>query len=751
MSASALRKLQQAHQKLQNGDIAEAASICEHILRTAPRNVDALWLLGTSRLLEDRAQDAAALFERAVAAAANHGPALEQLGLARLMLAQYELAEEVLRKAAAIAGAPPSVRMRLGLALLNQDRTAEALVELQRAAELDPSDIDTRLNLGRAYARCGDWGTAAREFERVLATHPTHADALYNLGVVCYEQADLDRARVYFEHAIAHAPQHVDAREQLAATCFGLGRFSEARAHLRQLVKTRPSNVDTLAALANACFQCGDLDEALSTALQARELAPSFPDAYNLIAQIHHVRGELGRAVEVLEDGYERTHANSLLGALVHLLHRLCAWDKWLAAWTRMATELHAAADLGSPFWLLHEATTAHEQLAYTRRWAAQRFGKLAPSRAARTGDASRRSGRLRIGYYSADFHQHPVAALLVEMLERHDRARFEVFAYSYGPDDGSDMRARLQRAVEHFVDVAWDPDDVVAERMRNDTLDLLIDLKGYTVGDRLSVMAQRPCPVQLTWLGYPGTTGAAFIDYLIADPFLIPSQAESAYSERVLRLPHCYQPNDRQRPVAQTLTRSTYGLPDGAFVFCCFNQTVKITPEIFGAWMRLLHGVSDSVLWLLHDNRWATDNLRAAARVAGIADERVVIAPRLPVDQHLARYRVADLALDTHPYTSHTTASDSLWLGCPLVALCGDTFAARVSGSILASARLSDLITYTLEDYEQLAHRLATSNELMSDVRTRLAAARETAPLFDSEEFVRDIERLYLDIASRE
>jgi len=311
-------------------------------------------------------------------------------------------------------------------------------------------------------------------------------------------------------------------------------------------------------------------------------------------------------------------------------------------------------------------------------------------------------------------------------------------------------MRARLKWAVEHFVDVAWDPDDVVAARMRNDKLDLLIDLKGYTVGDRLSVMAQRPCPVQLTWLGYPGTTGAAFIDYLIADPFLIPPQAESAYSERVLRLPHCYQPNDRQRPIAQTLTRSAYGLPDAVFVFCCFNQTVKMTPEIIGTWMRLLHRVPGSVLWLLDDNRWATDNLRAAARAAGIAEERVIIAPRLPVDQHLARYRAADLALDTHPYTSHTTASDSLWMGCPLVALCGDTFAARVSGSILASAQLSDLITHTLHEYEQLAYRLATSGELMSDVRRRLEVSRETAPLFDSEGFVRDIERLYLDVASR-
>jgi predicted O-linked N-acetylglucosamine transferase (SPINDLY family) len=750
MSTPVLRKLQQAHNKLQSGDIAEAASICERVLRSSPHNVDALLLLGTSRLLDNRIHDAAALFERAVSVAGNHGPALEQLGLARLMLEEYEAAESALRRAAAVRGAPASVRMRLGLALLHQGKIAEAVIELEHAAELNPADLDTRLNLGQAYARAGNWASAAREFERVLFTAPKHADALYNLGVVRSEQADLGRARVYFAQAVACAPDHLDAREQLAATCMALGRFSEAMAQLRQVIEHRPSNGSAFTALANACFQCGELEEALLMATRARDLEPSSSDAYSLLAQMHHVRGALDSAVEVLEDGLARTGANVLLGALVHLLHRLCDWARWRSAWQRMATELEHASDLGSPFWLLHEATSAHQQLAYTRRWAAERFAKPSTVQAPKPAPAKHDARRMRIGYFSADFFQHPVAALLVETLELHDRERFEIFAYSYGPDDGSVMRTRLQHAVEHFVDVAWDPDDIVVSRMRADELDILVDLKGYTVGDRLGVMAQRPCEIQMTWLGYPGTTGASFIDYLIADPFLIPEGSESAYSERILRLPHCYQPNDRKRPVGAALTRREYGLPDDAFVFCCFNQTVKITPEVFACWMRLLKAIPDSVLWLLHDNQRATDNLMSAARDQGVAADRIHIAPRLPVDQHLARYSIADLALDTHPYTSHTTASDSLWMGCPLVALCGETFAARVSGSILASAQLSELITYTLDDYEQLVQRLATSKQLMSNVRQRLVTAREAGALFDSNRFVRDLEQLYSTVVRR-
>jgi len=311
-------------------------------------------------------------------------------------------------------------------------------------------------------------------------------------------------------------------------------------------------------------------------------------------------------------------------------------------------------------------------------------------------------------------------------------------------------MRARVRAACEHFVDIAWDPADLAARRIEDDALDILIDLKGYTLGARTSLLARRLCPIQVSWLGYPGTMGAAFIDGLIADPFIVPPGHEQFYSERVLRLPHCYQPNDRKREVAKPLTRAEYGLPPDAFVFCCFNQAYKITPEIFACWMRLLEHVPGSVLWLLEDNRWATANLARAAQAHSIAPARLVFAPKLPLAQHLARYRVADLALDTFPYTSHTTASDALWADCLLVGLCGETFASRVSGSILTACNLPELISYSLDDYERLAYRVATDKPFRDELRARLATAKTGAPLFDAPTFTRDLERLYSDLAGR-
>ncbi|HUP95354.1 MAG TPA: tetratricopeptide repeat protein [Burkholderiales bacterium] len=747
MSASVLRKLQQARQQLQNGNIDAAAALCEDILRRAPRHPEALWLLGTARLMANRLDEAIALLARAADAGPNQGAALENLGLAYLMRGENAPAEAALRKAAAIPGAPASVPMRLGVALLNLGRHEEAIVELRRALERDPRYPDAQLNLGRAYGAAGRWTEAARQFETLLEALPYHADAMYNLGVVAFEQSDFEHARAWFETCLAREPEHVEARERLAAAFIALGRYPQAGVHLSKVVEMQPRNADAMTALAQARFQAGALDEALSIAARARDLDPARPAPYNLIGQIHHVRGELDQAAQILRTGFERTHADALLGALMHVLHRQCDWTAWSEAWAEMARRLDASSELGSPFWLLPEATTPEQQLSYTTRWVERNY-PAALNSVLRVSSGPKPGERVRIGYYSGDFHQHPVPCLLAEVLELHDRSRFEVFAYSYGPDDKRALRARLERAVEHFIDVAWDPDDLVVQRIKADELHVLVDLKGYTAGDRLRVMAQRPCVVQVAWLGYPATTGAPFIDYLIADPFIVPADAERHFSEHVLRLPHAYQPNDRKRTATLPRPRAEYGLPDEAFIFCCFNQAVKITPDVFSRWMNLLRAVPGSVLWLLEDNRWASANILSAAQAAGVDRARVVIASRLSPAEHLARYRAADLALDTFPYTSHTTGSDALWLGCPLVALCGETFAARVSASLLVNCGISELVTRTLDDYEKLAYRLATDAEFLRDVRTRLAAARDSAPLFDSRKFARDLEALYLEIA---
>ncbi|MCC7483778.1 MAG: tetratricopeptide repeat protein [Burkholderiales bacterium] len=745
MSASLNRKLRQAHELLNAGDAARARALVELALREAPRNPDALCLHGVCLVAEGRPREAVPPLARVLEIEPHHGAALEHFGLAHLMLGEPAAARGALASAAALPGAPASVHMRLGIALIELGRVGDATAALERARAMAPEDADCLINLGRALALAGNATAATARLEEALRLKPGHPDAAYNLGVLALARGEPEAARRWFERVLAASPGAADAalaREGLASAALAVGRTSEAIDHLRAALATQPDNARACAVLAGALFDAGELQEAEACARRAAEGGAGAP-AFVTLANVDLVSGRLDAALATIEAGYARTRAEILVGMLAYESRQACDWPRWHAAWTEVEPRLARSTELGSPFWLLCEPTTPAQQLDYTRRWARERFGAVKGEPPA----ARARGARLRVGYLSSDFQEHAVGHLVVEALELHDRERFEIFAYSHGPREDTPLRLRFRAACEHFVDIAREADEAAARRIREDGLDLLVDLKGYTVGDRLAIMARRPCRVQAAWLGYPGTTGAAFIDYLIADPVIVPPELEGAYSERVVRLPHCYQPNDRKREVAATASRGDYGLPDDAFVFCCFNQANKISPELFAAWMRLLGAVPGGVLWLLEGHSLAGANLVAAARAHGMAPERIVLAPKLANARHLARYRAADLALDTFPYTSHTTLSDALWCGCPAIALAGETFAARVSGSILTAAGLPDLVTRSLEEYAALAAALATQPARLDSIRARVAHAREHSALFDTEALTRALEAIYLRI----
>ena len=788
MSATLNRKLGEARARLQSGDAAGAQTLCREVLRRSPRNPEALGLLGILYLMDAQPREAVQFLQQAVEAAPQHGAALENLGLAHLMLGEFDAADRVLSIAAALPGAPASVFMRLGAARLNQGRHMEAVAYLRHALQLEPHNPDIHLNLGQALAGTGEPAAAHAQFEAALRIAPEHVDAMFNLGVMSLNQNQLDAARQWFERVLTQFPHHADAAVNLgivhekqqrlneAIACFRhalasnpqlaqagnnlaralalQGKLAESREQYLATLRSAPRFTEAHEGLASVCLALGTLpgqtahlQEAEAAALRASALDPAAVGPYSVLADVYASRGAHDSAIAILETGYARTGASSLLGALAFQLRHLCEWAKWREAWRKMSPLLEQDAELGTPFSLLCEPTTAAQQLAHARRWSAAHFTIAEPGQ--HTASLHKHD-RLRVGYLSADFCEHATAYLMAEVLELHDRSRFEIFAYSYGPDDQGPMRTRLGAACEHFSDIGAQPDGVTAHRIRNDQLDILIDLKGYTRGARTALLARRLCPIQVSWIGYPGTMGAAFIDYLIADPFVIPPEHEQFYAERVLRLPHCYQPNDRQRAIAAPLTRAEYGLPEDAFVFCCFNQAYKITPEIFAVWTNLLREVPGSVLWLLDDNPWAAANLVRAAQALGIASERLVFAPKLPLAQHLARYRAADLALDTFPCNSHTTASDALWGDCLLVGLCGETFAARVSGSILNACDLPELVTYSLAGYERLALRMATDQPFRDALRAKLQTNKLATPLFDSLTFTRDLENIYHNIAAK-
>ena len=708
-------QLQKAWEQLQSGNTQGAIRMIDSVLQRAPANPHALCLLGMARVATDDAANAVAPLERALQSDPRNGMALDSLGLAFLSLGRFSEAAQVLHRAAAIPQAPAIVFMRLGMALLNLNDAVGAVQHLTRAVNLEPQNPGFRLNLGRALFAASNAAAARDQFLAVLRD----------------------------------TPNDLNAREGVAQSCVALGRLSEAIPHLRFITQAEPENSSMLYTLASALFETGQLDEAESLAERLLKPMPDAANVYLLLCNILFIKGKFNEALERLEAGYQRTENGELLGLLTFQYRQICDWPKWRASWEKLAPLIDTGVALGSPFWLLCEPITAQQQLCYTEAWAKTRYaGIVTPPHGSPLAPSIGR--RLRIGYLSSDFQEHAASYLIADVMEHHDRSRFETFAYSYGPEDNSAMRQRLLLAFEHFVDIGWETDDAAAARIRADRIDILVELKGYTVGDRITIMARRPCDIQVTWLGYPGTTGAPFVDYLIADPYIIQPGEESTCIEQVIRMPHCYQPNDRKRQIAEPLGRADYGLPEHGFVFCCFNQSYKITPDVFAIWMRLLQNVPDSVLWLVEGPPLAKQNLLREAQSQGVEPQRIIFAGRKPYAEHLARYKVADLALDTFPYTSHTTLSDALWCGCPTVGLRGDTFAARVSCSLLSAANLPDLITNNLEDYEQLACLIATIPDILQSLRASVEQAKSNAPLFDSAAFAHDLENLYYGMMSK-
>jgi predicted O-linked N-acetylglucosamine transferase (SPINDLY family) len=425
----------------------------------------------------------------------------------------------------------------------------------------------------------------------------------------------------------------------------------------------------------------------------------------------------------------------------VHHRALACEWSDFETEQAGLVGMVRQGARV-PPFYLFSTPASASDQLTCAQRWIAP---IRPPPEAVFEHEVSVRRQRIRLGYLSGDFHQHATAQLMAELFELHDRDRFEVFAYSYGPDDESPMRARLVRAFDRFVDVRALAHREAAQRIHADEVDILIDLKGYTHHARPAIPAHRPAPVQVSYLGYPATMGADFIDYVIVDPIVVPTSQQPFFSEKLVHLPASYQVNDRRREAAKAATsRQDWGLPDGRLVFCSFNNAYKITPAFFDIWMRVLGAVPGSVLWLLEANELMKGNLRLQAEKRGVDAKRLIFAPRVAPAQHLARQRHADLFLDTLPCNAHTTASDALWAGLPVLTCCGDTFAGRVAASLLTAVGLGELIAPSLEEYERSALALARDPQRLVALRQKLADNRDSSALFDPVKLTGNIEAAY-------
>jgi predicted O-linked N-acetylglucosamine transferase (SPINDLY family) len=555
----------------------------------------------------------------------------------------------------------------------------------------------------KGYAR-----EAVELLRRAVGCDPHLAAAWNDLGRVLAQQGMLAEGAASCRRAIAEAPDFAEAHNNLGNLLQMAGAVEEAVACYGTAVGLRPDYAEAFRNLGSALRRLGRVDEAATALGAARAIDPGFATA---------------------------------TAQLAYQLKELSDWSQLDELTAELIASVEAGSGAVNPFVFLSLDTTPAEQLLCARRWASDQLG-AAGQRAA----ASRGEERITVGYLSADFQEHATAHLIAELFELHDRGRFRVIGYSYGRDDGSAARRQLRGSFDEFEDLLDCSHTESAARIRAGRVDILVDLKGYTTDARPEILVLRPAPVQVSYLGYPGTMGSDAWDYVLVDPVVVPAEEQPYFTERLVHLPDCYQVNDRRRPIAtHVLARVECGLREAGFVFCCFSSAYKITAPMFDIWMRLLAGVPGSVLWLLEANGTAMANLRreAESRLAGGA-ARLVFAPSLPNPEHLARLAIADLFLDTLPYNAHTLASDALWCGCPVITCAGGTFAGRVAASLLQAIGLPDLVTQTLTDYETLALQLALDPDRLRAIRVELAANRLTTALFDSRRFARHLESAF-------
>jgi predicted O-linked N-acetylglucosamine transferase (SPINDLY family) len=654
------------------------------------------------------------------------------------------------RAQTALQNGPPHAEVwrLLAIAQLKTGKRDAALRSLEAARRLDPRSVDVLCNLGTVLAMSGRLDDAQVALQQALLIVPDHPAALTSLGRLLYARGEFESAAHCFERSLAAGVPAGEALINLANTRIAQRRWSEAEADLQRSLAFDPQSADGWYLLGFLHERRGELREAIapyekSMALQAR------PRTAHNLGLVFDQLGDWQAAARMMQRALQLDP--NLLEAVAQLAfskRRLCDWSGLDSLGTQMRRAVDEGAGGVTPFSFLAEDATPRQQLRCGRLFARQFAGASRPGTAA----MSRADGMLRVGFVSSGFNRHATGLLIVELIEQLRTQPLRTIAFATTASDGTPMRERLIAAFDEFHDVTLRAPADVAARVRAAAVDVLIDLDGYCMGSLPQLFALRPASLQINWLAYPGSLGAPWYDYLIADRYLIPGALRANYDEKIAWLPRCYQPTDTTRVVGAAASREACGLPTSGFIYCCFNNTWKITPARFSQWMHILAAVPDSVLWLLDGppGNAIAERLRTAARAHGIATERLVFSPKVEHGEYLARLRRADLFLDTNPYNAHTTASDALYAGCPVLTRSGETFASRVAGSINEQLGLDELIARDDDEYVRIAIELAQQPQRLEALRSRIADPATRARLFDMRAYAHDFAALLLHIAER-
>ena len=728
----------------QRGQNAEALELIGAALKSRPHDAEALTNYGLVLQSLQRFDEALAQYGKAVAAKPDYALAWNNRGNLLLAMNRPQDALESYNRVLAIAPGHAGALYNRGNLLRDMKRFARARADYEKVLALNPADAEAWNNLGVTLRALKQPGEALACHDKALAAAPGDAAIWYNRASVLTDLSRLEEAVASYDRALTLNPGFVAALNNRGNILKGLKHFDQALACYERALAVDPGSAEAWINRGNALQDLGRFDEALDSFDHVLAFDPGNADALfnrgTTLLHLHRLEEALASQQKAL--AADPGHADALGGAANAALH-LCDWrlcEKFAPEVKRLAAESSTV----SPFLLLGYSDDPGLQRQCAEKYTEGR-GKRPPARLAET--KLRGHDRIRLAYISSDFRNHPVAHHLIGLLENHDRSRFEVLGISLGDDDGSPMRARVQAACDRFWDARFHSDRAVAQLLQSLEVDIAIDLNGHTQDARPGILAHRPAPVQVNYLGYPGTTGADFMDYVIGDPVVLPFDQAAFFSEKIVQLPGCYLAGDPTQTVPPSPGRRQAGLPAEGFVFCCFNSPWKITAPLFDIWMRLLGAMPGSVLWLKNAGGGVRSNLQEAAAARGIDPARLIFAADAQRDEHLARCRLADLFLDTAPYNAHATAWDALWAGLPLVTLYGKNFPGRVAASLLHAAGLGELVQPTAADYENLALSLARDPARLRAIRRRLAENRLALPLFDIQHFRRDMEAAYMEM----
>ena len=641
--------------------------------------------------------------------------------------------------------APLLMRLKRGFV---EGRLIEVHAQTLQLLERFPTSYSLWQLLGNALLKLRELEQARLAFEQAASQNPMASAPVVGLGDVCRADGQAEAALACCTKALHLNPRDLGALNNCGNLLDALRRPEEAAQCLDRARQLAPDNAVVWFNLGNIQHKLGRLEAAQDAFKSAVALQPELVQARYNLGLVQRLRGDLPAAVQSFENviALDPTH-DAARAELIHQMAHMCDWG-WISQFRSAVSEGSLQGGGAMPFPCLAMEDDPLRQRQRSEAYARHAFAGIERATAWAAGLGA---DRIRVGYFSADFHDHATMYLMGGLFAHHDPAKVEVYVYSFGPSASDGVRARIVDHVAAFREVAELSDAEIARLARQDGLDIAVDLKGYTGDNRCRIFAHGAAPVQVSWLGYPGTMGAEAYDYVIADPVVLPLAQRGGFSECVIEMPHSYQINDNTRVIgARRFSRADCGLPETGFVFCCFNNSYKITPQEFDIWMRLLSQVDESVLWLLHSNEWAEAALKEAAKERGVDPSRLVFADRMNAQDHLARHHLADLCLDTFVVNAHTTASDALWCGVPMITRQGQQFAARVGASLLRAAGLPELITDSDADYEALALRLARNPQELARWRTKLEAVRDTCALFDTARFARHLEAAFATVTER-